>query len=74
MDEQDIVARLSRALDTQSVALTDEGTSTHEMLNKLSEQINEMGDEATGDGVSQTVRQWPPCLRRHPVVTVPSTK
>eukprot|EP00620_Florenciella_sp_RCC1587_P007290 CAMPEP_0182598456 /NCGR_PEP_ID=MMETSP1324-20130603/88285_1 /TAXON_ID=236786 /ORGANISM="Florenciella sp., Strain RCC1587" /LENGTH=70 /DNA_ID=CAMNT_0024816289 /DNA_START=11 /DNA_END=220 /DNA_ORIENTATION=- len=50
MDEQDIVARLSRALDTQSVALTDEGTSTHEMLNKLSEQINELHDEATGDG------------------------
>ena len=48
MDEDDIIARLSRALDTQSVALTDDGASTQDVINKLSQQINDLHEEETG--------------------------
>ena len=50
MDEVDMVARLSGILDTQSIALTDEGDSTNDMINKLSEQIQITG-ATEDDGV-----------------------
>jgi len=46
MDEDDLIARLSHALDTQSVSLTDEGASTKDLLGRLADQIAEIQGDA----------------------------
>lgn len=46
MNEEDIVARLSHALDANSVTLTDGGASTQQMIDMLARQINDLHDES----------------------------
>mmetsp|Transcript_64984 Transcript_64984/g.89282 ORF Transcript_64984/g.89282 Transcript_64984/m.89282 type:complete len:410 (-) Transcript_64984:366-1595(-) len=46
MEEEDMMARLSRALDTQSVTLTDGGASTQQMIDMLAQQIDDLDVES----------------------------